>query len=379
MPLTIGFDATAAARQAAGIGRYTRHLLAALAQRNDPFRYQAYFCAGGDVQGFIPSLDERFHVRALPVSDRLLNLVLHRARIPIPAQILAGRFDLFHSPDFTLPLTGGRPSLVTIHDLAFLRVPDCAYPTLRLYLERVVPRAAARASKIIAVSENTRRDILDLFAVPDDKVVTIAEGVDRYFHPVGDRTEVASHVRRLGIAEPFLLAVGTLEPRKNYVRLLEAFRRIIDRGAAHTLVIAGSPGWLYEPVYRRLRELRLETRVRFLQPRDRDLLALYNMADAFVYASLYEGFGLPPLEAMACGTPVACSNVSSLPEVVGEAAVMFDPEDVDHMSDVLLKVIGDASLRESLRERGLHRARAFSWDDAARQTAELYTRMAADA
>lgn len=378
MVLTIGFDATAAAHQAAGIGRYARHLLASLGARDDDFEYRAFYCARGAGSGYLPSLDARFRVRGIPMSDRYLNFLLHRMNLPLPVQLVTGSIDLFHAPDFVVPPTLRRPSLLTIHDLAFLRVPECAYPTLRVYLERVVPRAAARATKIIAVSENTRRDVIDLFAVDPDKVVTIPEGVDPSFRPLPE-TEYGAPLERLGVERPFVLAVGTLEPRKNYVRLLEAFKVVHDRFSDLVLVIAGAPGWLYDPIYQRLAELKLNEHVIFTTPKDADLVALYNAAQVFVYPSLYEGFGLPPLEALACGAPVACSKAASLPEVVGDAAVQFNPLSVEEIAHALCLLLDDGSLRSDLRRRGPARAAQYSWPEAARKTADLYRQMAADA
>ena len=372
MGLTVGFDATAAARQAAGIGRYTRELLQALARRRDNFSYRVYYCNGGRLDGSMPQLDARFQVRALPVSDRVLNAVWHRSRMPLPVQWIAGKFDVFHSPDFALPPTLGRPSVLTIHDAAFLTMPDCAYPTLRAYLQHVVPRSARRATRIIAVSENTRRDVIALMGIPPERVITVFEGVPGHFGPVA-RGAALDTLRELGIREPYILCVGTLEPRKNYVRLLEAYALLRERGAIQRLVIAGRRGWLYEPIFRRLKELELEQSVQLIdRPSDAALMALYSACDLFAYPSLYEGFGIPPLEALACGAPVVCSGSSSLPEVVGDAALTFDPLDVEQFAASLERVLSDDAFRDDLRERGPRQAAQFSWERAACQTVEVY-------
>jgi glycosyltransferase involved in cell wall biosynthesis len=379
MTLTVGFDLTAAARQRAGIGRYTRHLLEALARLDTDTRYRCFYWAAGTHSGELPALDDRFRVRALPLSDRVANAIWHRARLPIPVQIGVGGFDLFHSPDFTLPPTLGRPTVLTVHDLAFLRVPECAYPTLRAYLQRVVPRSARRATKIVAVSESTRRDLITRLKIPPERVVTILEGVDGRFGPPTDTQEAARAVRFAGVDGPFILSTGTLEPRKNYVRLLEAYALLRTRGLDHRLVIAGRPGWLYEPVFEAVTRLRLSDQVVFLQPDDALLSSLYGLADAFVFPSLYEGFGLPALEAMACGAPVACANTSSLPEVVGDAALLFDPLDVEAIADSLWRVVCDRETAARLRSAGPLRAAGFTWARAAEETHALYVRIARDA
>jgi len=372
MGLTVGFDATAAARQSAGIGRYTRELLQALARRRDNYTYRVYYCNGGQLDGAMPALDARFHVRALPVSDRVLNAVWHRSHLPIPVQWLAGHFDVFHSPDFALPPTLGSPSVLTIHDAAFLTRPDCAYPTLRAYLQQVVPRSARRATRIIAVSENTRRDVIALMGIAPERVITVFEGVPSHFGPV-TRGAALDRVRELGIHEPYILSVGTLEPRKNYVRLLEAYALLRKHGATQKLVIAGGRGWLFEPIFRRLTELELGQSVQLIdRPSDAALMALYSACDLFIYPSLYEGFGIPPLEALACGAPVVCSGASSLPEVVGDAALTFDPLDVEQIAASLQRVLSDEALRDDLRRRGRRQAAQFTWDRAACQTVEVY-------
>ncbi len=372
MPTTVGFDATSAARQSAGIGRYTRQLLGALTRLQDDTQYKLFYWGRGKCDGSLPPLDGRFHIRNLPLSDRVANAVWQRMRVPVPAQLLVGRFDLFHSPDFTLPPMLGRPAVLTVHDLAFLRTPDCAYPTLRAYLEEVVPRSVRRATRVIAVSENTRRDCIELLGTPPEKVTTILEGVGEEFHPPLDPAADRSRLSRLGISEPYILTVATLEPRKNYVRLLHAFALLRSRGVKHRLVIVGRPGWMYEPIYEAVHQLELTAAVTFVQPDDQLLAALYGQADVFVFPSLYEGFGIPPLEALACGAPVVCSNTSSLPEVVGGAAVLFDPTDVEAIADGVTTVLEDDALARRLRLLGPERAATFTWQKAARRTRDLY-------
>jgi glycosyltransferase involved in cell wall biosynthesis len=376
MALRIGFDATAAARQSAGIGRYTRQLLAAFNARTDRNRYQVYYCGGGVMQGHLPALDTRFRVRKLPVSDRLLNAVWYRARLPLPVQFITGNIDLFHSPDFALPPTLNAPGVLTIHDLAFLRQPECAYPTLRRYLEQVVPRSVRRASRIIAVSDSTRWDLIELLDVNPARVTTIHEGVSPEYQRADDPERVWSQLKVHGIREPFILAVGTLEPRKNYARLLEAYAMLRQRGMPQRLVIAGALGWLYEPIYEQLHKLQLEQSVTIVRPDDEMLLALYQSADTFICASLYEGFGIPLLEALACGTPVACSNSSSMPEVVGDAALLFDPLDSEQISQAIWRCLSETEMNAELRTRGPARAALFPWKKTAAETINVYTEVA---
>jgi glycosyltransferase involved in cell wall biosynthesis len=305
-----------------------------------------------------------------------MNIAWQRARLPLPVQIFTGAIDLYHSPDFTLPPSIGAPRVLTIHDLAFLRVPDCAFPTLRRYLERAVPHSIRGATRLIAVSENTKHDLVDLLDVDPAKVTTIHEGVGSDFRPAVDLSVVWSRLHQHGIHDSYILAVGTLEPRKNYSRLLDAYAMLRGRGVRQRLVIAGAPGWLYEPIYWQVRDSRLEQSVTVLRPDDAMLISLYQAADAFVYPSLYEGFGIPPIEALACGTPVACSNTSSLPELVGDAAVTFDPLEVGEIAEAVAKCLSDDGLRADLRARGPERAASFSWGKAAAETFALYKTVA---
>lgn len=370
MTLTVGFDATAAVRQSAGIGRYTRQLLEALAARDD-LAFRLFYCARGASVERLPSLPPTARLRALPLSDRVTNAIWHRARLPIPVESFLGRVDLFHSPDFTLPPTLLAPGVLTVHDVAFLAEPDCAYPTLRTYLERTVPRSVGAADHIIAVSDSTRREVINRFGVAPEKVTTVYEAAGPEFYPeAAEQTELA--LQGLGVARPYILSVGTLEPRKNYPRLLDAYAMLLERGAHQDLIIAGRRGWMFQPIFDRIAALQLENRVRIVEPNDTELRALYCGADAFVYASLYEGFGIPVLEALACGTPVACSRTSSLPEVLGDAGLSFDPRDVEEIAGVVLRLLEDTELRARLRRRGPERASGFSWDRAAKETVAVY-------
>ncbi len=376
MALRVAFDATAAVRQTAGIGRYTRELLSALASESEDIEYRTFaFARGAD--GYRDVLrSAKIHVRSVPLSDRVMNAVWYRCHVPLPVQLFAGTFDLYHSPDFSLPPLLRNPGVLTIHDLAFLTVPDAAYPTLRTYLERVVPASAHRAAHVIAVSENTRKDVIQLLNISPERVTTISEGVSSQFAPRVDLDRAWDRLRQEGIREPFILSVGTLEPRKNYVRLLEAYALLRRRGVEHMLVIAGRPGWLYQPILQRLDELELKEYVRFLQPSDSLLVDLYGLCAAFIYPSLYEGFGIPPLEALACGAPVACSSASCLPEVVGSDALLFDPHNTEEMAAALERLLSSADLARDLRQRGPRRAAQFTWQKAARETVALYREVA---
>jgi glycosyltransferase involved in cell wall biosynthesis len=303
-----------------------------------------------------------------------MTILWHRLRAPLPIEALAGRADVLHAPDFSLPPTLGARTVVTIHDLAFMTHPECAVPSLRTYLHRVVPRAVKRADHIIAVSQRTADDLVELLGVAPKKLTVIHLGIDPSVRRVTDAAVLVDAQERYGLRLPFALAVGTIEPRKNFARLIEAFalaRR--QAGGPAQLVIAGRKGWLYDDVFATVERLRLGDEVRFLDyVPDADLATLYSQAAVVAMPSLYEGFGIPVVEAMACGVPVVASTGGSLPEIVGDAGLLAAPEDVPALAEALTRAVGDASLREQFITRGYARARAFNWDAAARQHVAVY-------
>ncbi len=373
--MRIGIDYTAATHQQAGIGRYTRGLVEALAKLGSKHEY-VLFVAGGKslTPDFGFKMPDNFQVKRIPLSDRFLTIMWHRLRVPLPVDLFIGPVDVFHSPDYVLPpLRRGR-KVVTIHDLSFLRYPEGAEPSLRKYLSRAVPDAVRRADMVLADSENTRQDIIELLGVAPAKVEVLYPGVDARFSPLED-DEPLGRVRQLyGLSYPFILSLGTLERRKNLIFLLDAYAALRAGGdVSHKLVIAGEKGWLYEGILRRVEELSLERDVIFLGfVADENLPALYNLAEFFVFPSLYEGFGLPPLEAMACGTPVISSNSSSLPEVLGEAGLMVSSEDTDVLAQAMGRVLDDPALRQDLAQKGVRQARKFAWPASAQKLLTTY-------
>jgi len=376
--MNIGIDYTSAANQGAGIGRLTRNIIRALAeidaQTPTGHRYtllvqgrEMPYAAGQAGQRNRASGIDHANWREVCtwISERWWHRLWHRLRAPIPVEWLVGPVDLFHSPDFTLPPTRRRTrTVVTVHDLSFMRLPHCFAPALLEYLNVNVPAAIRRADLVLADSENTRRDVLELFGIPQERVLTVLCGVEERFKPIHDTEYLESIRRKYGLPARFILSVGTLQPRKNYGTLIQALPRLRDPDIG--LVIVGGKGWLYEGIFEQIQAAALTKRVclpGFVD--DADLPALYNLAQVFVLPSLYEGFGLPPLEAMACGLPVITSNNSSLPEVVGDAGLLVDAEEVDAWVDALDRLLESATLRRTLSERGRQRAAQFTWPKAA--------------
>jgi glycosyltransferase involved in cell wall biosynthesis len=361
----IGIDARLADYTAAGIARYTVQITRAL-----------YKLTTGHELVALRSRRPKVEPPAIPADEELALYTPphHRLeRFSLGVELRGARLDLLHSPDFIAP-RGPWRKVVTVHDLAFLRLPWLLTRESRRYYNGI--RGAVRdADAIIAVSQATADDIRELLDVPGDRVHVIYEAADPDLAPMS-RAEAASIVHdRYGLPSPFVLFVGTIEPRKNLPTLVEAIA-LLRREMPVRLAVAGRRGWLSEPVFDKIRRLAAKDGVVFLgEVTPQDLRPLYGAAEVVALPSLYEGFGLPPLEAMACGTPVVVSNAPALAEVVGDAGVIVRPDAPDDIANGLAWVLGNAAFRATLVERGLARAATFSWERAARETLAVYERV----
>ncbi len=378
--MRIAIDYTAAIRQGAGVGRFVRSLVAALLELDHDNSYTLLYSQLSR-HAPPPTLPEAPNVtgRSLILTERALNLLWYKLGLPLPIETLGVRADVYHFPDFVLPPVRRGKVVVTVHDLSFLLVPDCAEDGLRAHLERTVPAAVRGADFVTADSENTRNELTTLLDVPAERVGVVYGGVDARFHPIEDEAAKEGIRKKYGLYFPFMLYVGTIEPRKNLTRLLQAYRIARKQHhLRHRLVLGGGLGWLYQDVLREIDEMAAKEDVIFLgRIPDADLPGLYSVCDFFVFPSLYEGFGLPPLEAMACGTPVLCSNTSSLPEVVGEAGVLVSPYNVEAMAEAIGELAEDPARRATLGQLGRERASTFTWDESARRVLDVYQRLAA--
>lgn len=362
--MRIAIDARLVSYIQGGTSRYTVSLVRAMAALGTSHELIVLEARKAEGDPAWPEDVERRRLRTPPH---------HRyEQIALSVELLALGADLLHSPDFIPPFRRPCRSVITIHDLAFLRYPDLLTPESSRYYGQV-GRAVESADQIIAVSEATRRDLLDLLKVDPTKVTVVYEAAGDDCAPLS-AGEVAVHRKRLGLPERFILFVGTIEPRKNIPVLLKAFARTWEKLRV-PLVVVGRKGWLYEEVFQTKDSLGLGDEVTFVGPAaGEQLVYYYNCADCLVLPSLYEGFGLPVLEAMACGTPVVTSNVSSLPEIVGDAGLTVDPSDEDGLADAITRMLSEDELRAYLSQQGLRRARRFSWDRAARETFGVYRR-----
>ncbi len=366
--MRIGIDARILAYRRGGIAAYVAHLLAALAAL-DPHTDYWVLHSRKDAERRCPG--PNFHVARLwtPPHHRL-------ERWALGVEVARLRLDLLHCPDFIPPAFGARRFVVTVHDLNFLYYPEFLTAESRRYYTDQIEWAVRRADHVLADSEATRQDLIRLLDVPPAKVTTVHLAADPSFRPLPE-AEIRPALARYGLEPGYLLFVGTLEPRKNLPGLFGAYRRLLDEGIAQApLVVVGGKGWLYEEIFARVEALGLRERVRFLHAvPDADLPALYNGAALLVLPSFYEGFGLPALEAMACGTPVVVSDRGSLPEIVGEAGVRVDPDDEAAIAEGLRGLLLDPDLRRRLAEKGQARAARFTWERTARETLAVYHRV----
>jgi len=373
---TIAIDYTPAYEQGGGIGRYVRELIAALGNIDAPDNHYRLFVAGAGRKPFPKIPGTQFEWKPTALTPAWLARLWGRARLPFPVEFFTGDVDLYHATDFVLPPTRKKTrTVLTVHDLSFLRVPETASPGLRRYLEDVVPRSVQRANYVLADSEATKHDLIRYYQTAAEKIEVLYSGVDSRFRPITDTLEINRVRQQYNILDrPYILSVGTVQPRKNYPTLIEAVSRLNHPEIC--VVIVGGKGWLDDPIFEAIHKLRMQDRVIFAGfVADDDLPALYSGSLCMALPSLYEGFGLPVLEAMACGVPVITSNLSSLPEVAGEAGILVTPTSLDEITNALERIITDTALRETMITRGLHQAQKFSWETGAQQLLRVYTRL----
>ena len=306
------------------------------------------------------------------VPGRLSEFLLEGLTLPV--EILMGELDLFHGPCFFVPRHLRGKSIVTIHDLMMFRAPEFLNPEWAASLKKKVHASVKRADAIIAVSEFTKKDMGELLHISEERIRVIHNGIDSTLHPIKDKIEIEKVKVKYGVKGPYLLFVGNIEPKKNIERLIHACVKLQHSTRyKYPLLVVGKKAWHFQKVWEVVRQVHAENDTVFTDVVDgADLPYLYSGAELFIFPSLFEGFGIPVIEAMACGTPVVASNRTSIPEVSGDAAVIVDPMNVDELAGAIYQVLSTPALREKLIERGIERARYFSWEKSTRETLKLY-------
>jgi glycosyltransferase involved in cell wall biosynthesis len=353
-----------------GIGTYVRNLALGLSRIDDGSEY-VLLCRPDD-EGFVASLGSRFR----PIMERAGNYSL-REQFSVPLALQRARVDLFHAPHYVVSPLTRCPFVVTIHDCIHLRFPEYLPNRMApVYAHQMMALSARRARRILTVSQASKRDILHYFGVPPTKVEVIYNALDERLADPPSADDLERVRQRFLLTAPFVLYTGNIKPHKNLDRLIEAFALVRRQTDNLKLLIIGDAISKYPNLRRLVHRHQLHRDVRFLGfVPDATLAALYRMAAVFVFPSLYEGFGLPPLEAMASGTPVITSNVSSLPEVVGDAALLIDPLRPDQIAAAIQRILSDDALRADLVRRGRERARAFSWDRSVARVRDVYAEL----
>jgi glycosyltransferase involved in cell wall biosynthesis len=370
----IGIDASPLPLEPVGAGTYIIQLIRALVEINSEhdlfvFLHRTRLPLFDDLPGG--------RIKFIPISDSTPALRLIWEQVGLPALARQCELDLLHSLHYTSPYKLPCLSVVTFHDMTFFMYPHLHTISKRLLFPFYIRSSARRANALIAVSETTRRDAIRILAIPEQKIVTIPNGVSSDFRLITDQRLLGECRRKYQLPDNFILFVGTFEPRKNLPLLLRAYRRLLDEDTGHHLVLAGNQGWMTGEVWKTLKDLRLEEFVHLTGyiPLS-DLPMIYNLARVFIYPSLYEGFGLPPIEAMACGTPVIASAIPVNQDHIGDAGLLFLPDDEQSLFENLSRLINDRQMQAELSAKGRERSKGFTWRSCALATLGVYQRLA---
>jgi len=366
----------------AGISKYTKNLINALSEIDKKNEYTLFFYTSSKERRRIFSekkcafIKENFRDRTLIIPQYGFEILWNKIGLKFPPiEFFSGKADVFHSPGYRVPLTKKAKLITTIHDLTRLKIKEILPRWIVEHFLSIVRPAVSRSDKIIAISESTKKDLVEIFNIPPEKIKVIYYGISQNFHPIDDKEKIEEILKKYNISKPYLLCVATsLGKNKNLETLIRSFKVLKDKYKVnHKLVIAGRKSEEYEVLYKLACDLKVEEDVIFTDyvPED-DLVYVYNGTELFVFLSLYEGFGLPPLEAMSCGLPVIVANTSSLPEVVGDAGILVEPYNLEQISESIYKVISDKTLKNNLIQKSLERSKKFSWKKCAEETLEQY-------
>ena len=376
--MRIGIDARTLLGPRTGIGRYSYNVVPNLLAI-DPHNKYVLFVDRKSTLSFPSSSYDKRIVGPLNFSRASMRKVFSPlwTNFFLPRALKREGIDLLFCPNFVSPLKKVCKTIVVIHDLAAILYPGLHDKIYSFYLRNMLSVTCRKIDRIITVSEASKRDVIRLFKVPENRIKVISLAVEDIFKPVDDPDMIKRIARKYGLVKNFILYVGTLERRKNVTGLIKAYGKLRkNKLISRQLAVVGKKGWQYPDIAKAIRDSGFERDILLAgYVPDEDLVYIYNAADLFVYPSLYEGFGFPPLEAMACGTPVITSHVTALPEVVGDAAILVDPEDIDGLAEAMHDVLSQNSLRLKLIEKGLERVKHFSWENVAKKTLSVYNRV----
>ncbi|MFI5492945.1 glycosyltransferase family 4 protein [Actinoplanes sp. NPDC051859] len=380
--MRVFIDGTPLFRQRTGVGQYTMHLVEALFRVDEDHRYTIFSFAllgRGAKRRPIPETPRVAYRFMRYMHLKVFNAIVRKLTAPPIDLMLGSRPDLFFFPDFVrFPLPLGSRAIAVVHDLSFVLHPEHVADRNRKYLTRYVPRTIDKCQHIVTPSENSKKEIVEFYGTDPDRISVVSPALDHtFFYPRAD-TEIEAVSKKYGITKPYVLYTGTLEPRKNIKSILAAYAQLPPEVRdSFSMVLAGGKGWLDREIKDQLEALRHLDIITTGYVPDEDLPALYSGAALFVYPSLYEGFGMPPLEAMACNTPVIVADNSSLPEVVGDAGILVDAHDSAALGLHMEKVLGDPALADELRRKGLERAKLHTWENSARRLLDIINEVGA--
>jgi glycosyltransferase involved in cell wall biosynthesis len=367
--MRIGIDATALPPNPVGAGNYLIQLVRALAALETGHQFTIFAQQSG--RELIGGLPEHVHWVVVPNLRPAVRLLWEQVRLP--ALVKRSGVDLLHSPHYTRPAILPCASVVTFHDMTFFLFPELHTWAKQIFFPFAIRHSASHADALIAVSENTRRDAMRILGIPPNRIFTTPLGISEGFHPIEDQVILEEGRQRYQLPAKFILYVGLIEPRKNIPLLLKAYARLVNQVDLPPLVLVGRQGWMHEQVYQLLEQLELKDRVHFKgYIPAQNLPIVYNLAQLFVYPSTYEGFGFPPLEAMACGTPVITTAISAMLDNVGDAGLLIPPQDETALTHAIQTLLIDHSLRAQLSIAGRRRASEFTWKRTAMETLKVY-------
>ncbi len=368
--MRVAIDATSIPQKPVGVGNYLINLVRSFDEM--PLEEEIIVFAHARGATLFGTLTNP-NIKIILFKDKLPALRLLWEQTILPIYLQHYHVNVLHSPHYTIPLLASCRRVVTFHDLTFFLYPELHQGNKRVFFRAMTKLSSRYADIIIAISENTRQDILQILKTPPQKVSTIPLGVGAEFNIIQDPMILSRVKREYQLPEKYFLYVGTLEPRKNVFTLINAFQRYCQAGGDASLLLVGQKGWMVDDLIHKLKLSLTRERVRWLEyVPQKDLPGLYNLALALIYPTLYEGFGLPPLEAMACGTPVISSDVGAIRELVDQAGLLFHPHDEKAFAQGMITITNDSILRQVFRDRGLKRAALYSWENTARQTLEIY-------